>query len=155
MECYLTSRILVLSCLAIFFNSFVILILFSNFHFVHEFVTILMDSAILYFRILPWFWKVSDWAFLLRSRFCLSAHCWLRVSFLIADITRLFDIPWSQCREWNISHTFIFSRSYGLVTGAYEYPFGFLFIMVDTSWSWIFVHCIYFFFLKRIFISTL
>ncbi|XP_009628878.1 CAAX prenyl protease 1 homolog [Nicotiana tabacum] len=31
----------------------------SNFHFVHEFVTILMDSAILYFRILPWFWKIS------------------------------------------------------------------------------------------------
>ncbi|KAG6437590.1 hypothetical protein SASPL_102509 [Salvia splendens] len=29
----------------------------SNFHFVHEFVTILMDSAILYFGILPWFWK--------------------------------------------------------------------------------------------------
>nr|XP_009762715.1 PREDICTED: CAAX prenyl protease 1 homolog isoform X2 [Nicotiana sylvestris] len=31
----------------------------SNFHFVHEFVTILMDSAVLYFRILPWFWKIS------------------------------------------------------------------------------------------------
>ncbi|KAG6434439.1 CAAX prenyl protease 1 homolog isoform X1 [Salvia hispanica] len=29
----------------------------SNFHFVHEFVTILMDSAILYFGVLPWFWK--------------------------------------------------------------------------------------------------
>ncbi|XP_031114189.1 CAAX prenyl protease 1 homolog [Ipomoea triloba] len=31
----------------------------SDFHFVHEFVTILMDSAILYFGILPWFWKKS------------------------------------------------------------------------------------------------
>ncbi|KAL2536442.1 CAAX prenyl protease 1-like protein [Forsythia ovata] len=31
----------------------------SHFHFVHEFVTILMDSAILYFGILPWFWKRS------------------------------------------------------------------------------------------------
>ncbi|CAA2992979.1 CAAX prenyl protease 1 homolog [Olea europaea subsp. europaea] len=31
----------------------------SHFHFVHELVTILMDSAILYFGILPWFWKRS------------------------------------------------------------------------------------------------
>ncbi|KAK3009395.1 hypothetical protein RJ639_014658 [Escallonia herrerae] len=31
----------------------------SRFHFVHEFVTILMDSAILFFGILPWFWKRS------------------------------------------------------------------------------------------------
>ncbi|KAJ0111653.1 hypothetical protein Patl1_00495 [Pistacia atlantica] len=31
----------------------------SNFHFVHEFVTILMDSAILFFGILPWLWKKS------------------------------------------------------------------------------------------------
>ncbi|KAK1364308.1 CAAX prenyl protease [Heracleum sosnowskyi] len=31
----------------------------SNFHFVHEFVTILMDSAILFFGLLPWFWKRS------------------------------------------------------------------------------------------------
>ncbi|KAL3517197.1 hypothetical protein ACH5RR_024099 [Cinchona calisaya] len=31
----------------------------SNFHFVHEFVTILMDSAILFFGILPWFWMKS------------------------------------------------------------------------------------------------
>ncbi|XP_009615410.1 CAAX prenyl protease 1 homolog [Nicotiana tomentosiformis] len=31
----------------------------SYFHFIHEFVTILMDSSILYFRILPWFWKIS------------------------------------------------------------------------------------------------
>nr|XP_025637409.1 CAAX prenyl protease 1 homolog isoform X3 [Arachis hypogaea] len=32
----------------------------SYFHFVHEFVTILMDSTILYFRVLPWFWKKSE-----------------------------------------------------------------------------------------------
>ncbi|XAR54027.1 Ste24 endopeptidase [Bertholletia excelsa] len=31
----------------------------SHFHFVHEFVTILMDSAILFFGVLPWFWKRS------------------------------------------------------------------------------------------------
>ncbi|XWS32137.1 hypothetical protein CRYUN_Cryun23aG0135300 [Craigia yunnanensis] len=31
----------------------------SHFHFVQEFVTILMDSAILFFGILPWFWKKS------------------------------------------------------------------------------------------------
>ncbi|URE05661.1 hypothetical protein MUK42_21364 [Musa troglodytarum] len=31
----------------------------SCFHFIHEAVTILMDTAILCFGILPWFWKVS------------------------------------------------------------------------------------------------
>ncbi|XP_057497132.1 CAAX prenyl protease 1 homolog [Actinidia eriantha] len=31
----------------------------SRFHFIHEFVTILMDSAILSFGVLPWFWKRS------------------------------------------------------------------------------------------------
>nr|KAJ0191992.1 hypothetical protein LSAT_V11C800394800 [Lactuca sativa] len=31
----------------------------SNFHFLHGFVTILMDSAILLYGVLPWFWKKS------------------------------------------------------------------------------------------------
>ncbi|KAK5793632.1 hypothetical protein PVK06_034784 [Gossypium arboreum] len=31
----------------------------SHFHFVHEFVTILIDSAILFFGILSWFWNKS------------------------------------------------------------------------------------------------
>ncbi|KAG5092666.1 hypothetical protein JHK82_051444 [Glycine max] len=31
----------------------------SHFHFVHEFVTIVIDSTILYFGVLPWFWKIS------------------------------------------------------------------------------------------------
>ncbi|XP_042388917.1 CAAX prenyl protease 1 homolog [Zingiber officinale] len=31
----------------------------SYFHFVHEAVTIVMDTAILYYKILPWFWKLS------------------------------------------------------------------------------------------------
>ena len=30
-----------------------------HFHFFHEFETILRDSAILFFGILPWFWKKS------------------------------------------------------------------------------------------------
>ncbi|KVH97271.1 CAAX prenyl protease 1 [Cynara cardunculus var. scolymus] len=33
----------------------------SRFHFVHEFVTIVMDSAILLFGVLPWFWKRSGY----------------------------------------------------------------------------------------------
>ncbi|CAL0308434.1 unnamed protein product [Lupinus luteus] len=32
----------------------------SRFHFVHEFVTIVMDSTILFFGVLPWFWKKSE-----------------------------------------------------------------------------------------------
>ncbi|KAJ6420619.1 hypothetical protein OIU84_028047 [Salix udensis] len=31
----------------------------SHFNFVHELVTILLDSAILFYGILPWFWKKS------------------------------------------------------------------------------------------------
>ncbi|KAJ6809183.1 CAAX prenyl protease 1-like protein [Iris pallida] len=31
----------------------------SHFHFVHEAVTVLMDVAILFFGVLPWFWKKS------------------------------------------------------------------------------------------------
>jgi STE24 endopeptidase len=31
----------------------------SYFHFVHEAVTILMDTTILYYKVLPWFWKRS------------------------------------------------------------------------------------------------
>ncbi|PKA60435.1 CAAX prenyl protease 1 like [Apostasia shenzhenica] len=31
----------------------------SHFHFVHEAVTIVMDIAVLYFGIIPWFWKKS------------------------------------------------------------------------------------------------
>ncbi|KAG7028608.1 CAAX prenyl protease 1-like protein [Cucurbita argyrosperma subsp. argyrosperma] len=31
----------------------------SHFHFVQEFVTIVMDSSILFFGVLPWFWKKS------------------------------------------------------------------------------------------------
>lgn len=31
----------------------------SHFHFVHELVTIVMDTAILYFGVLPWLWKKS------------------------------------------------------------------------------------------------
>lgn len=31
----------------------------SKFHFIHEAVTILMDTTILYYRVLPWVWKKS------------------------------------------------------------------------------------------------
>ncbi|XP_058068988.1 CAAX prenyl protease 1 homolog [Magnolia sinica] len=31
----------------------------SNFHFIHGAVTILMDTTILFFGVLPWFWKRS------------------------------------------------------------------------------------------------
>ncbi|KAH7513080.1 hypothetical protein FEM48_Zijuj12G0158500 [Ziziphus jujuba var. spinosa] len=46
----------------------------SHFHFVHEFVTILMDSALLFFRVLPWFWKVSDLSFVCGHSLSLFYH---------------------------------------------------------------------------------
>ncbi|XP_034204659.1 CAAX prenyl protease 1 homolog isoform X2 [Prunus dulcis] len=46
----------------------------SHFHFIHEFVTILMDSAILFFRVLPWFWKITDLPFSLYSTFVVEAR---------------------------------------------------------------------------------
>ncbi|CAJ2671271.1 CAAX prenyl protease 1 homolog [Trifolium pratense] len=32
----------------------------SHFHFVHAFVTIVTDATMLYFKVLPWFWKKSE-----------------------------------------------------------------------------------------------
>ncbi|KAF2315272.1 hypothetical protein GH714_038662 [Hevea brasiliensis] len=46
----------------------------SHFNFVHEFVTILLDSAILYFGILPWLWKITDLPFSLYSTFVIEAR---------------------------------------------------------------------------------
>jgi len=46
----------------------------SNFHFIHELVTIVTDSTILYFGVLPWFWKVRIWCGVYEVQLLLG-HC--------------------------------------------------------------------------------
>lgn len=73
-------------------------ITYSRFHFVHEFVTILIYSAILLFRVLPWFWKVSDEFCLVVSHLLLN-HPWFVGNFFsyTAEIQRFCGVTWPQC----------------------------------------------------------
>ncbi|XP_060218554.1 CAAX prenyl protease 1 homolog [Lycium barbarum] len=68
----------------------------SYFHFVHEFVTILMDASILYFRILPWFWKRSG-EVLLYLGFNAENEIFHTLSFLAGVMvwSQITDLPFS------------------------------------------------------------
>ncbi|KAL1540138.1 CAAX prenyl protease 1 [Salvia divinorum] len=68
----------------------------SNFHFVHEFVTILMDSAILYFGVLPWFWKRSG-EFLVYAGFNAENEILHTLAFLAGVMfwSQITDLPFS------------------------------------------------------------
>lgn len=61
---------------------------FSRFHFVCQFVTIVRDSAILFFGVMPWFWKV---------RICFM---FMNLMFITVFISLLFnDYTWLQKSE--------------------------------------------------------
>ncbi|KAL3349108.1 hypothetical protein AABB24_022308 [Solanum stoloniferum] len=68
----------------------------SYFHFIHEFVTILMDSSILYFRILPWFWKRSG-EFLVYLGLNAENEIFHTLSFLAGVMvwSQITDLPFS------------------------------------------------------------
>ncbi|XP_075501100.1 CAAX prenyl protease 1 homolog isoform X1 [Primulina tabacum] len=68
----------------------------SHFHFVHELVTILMDSAILSFGILPWFWKMSG-EFLLYAGLNAENEILHTLAFLAGVMfwSQLTDLPFS------------------------------------------------------------
>ncbi|CAN4111551.1 unnamed protein product [Withania somnifera] len=68
----------------------------SYFHFVHEFVTIIMDSSILYFRILPWFWKRSG-EFLVYLGLNAENEIFHTLSFLAGVMvwSQITDLPFS------------------------------------------------------------
>ncbi|KAH0731279.1 hypothetical protein KY289_002467 [Solanum tuberosum] len=68
----------------------------SYFHFIHEFVTILMDSSILYFRILPWFWKRSG-EFLVYLGLNAENETFHTLSFLAGVMvwSQITDLPFS------------------------------------------------------------
>lgn len=68
----------------------------SHFHFVHEFVTILMDSAILSFGVLPWFWKRSG-EFLLYAGLNAENEILHTLAFLAGVMfwSQLTDLPFS------------------------------------------------------------
>lgn len=68
----------------------------SHFHFVHEFVTILMDSAILSFGFLPWFWKWSG-EFLVYTGFNAENEILHTLVFLAGVMfwSQITDLPFS------------------------------------------------------------
>ncbi|KAK4738820.1 hypothetical protein R3W88_002517 [Solanum pinnatisectum] len=68
----------------------------SYFHFIHEFVTILMDSSILYFRILPWFWQRSG-EFLVYLGLNAENEIFHTLSFLAGVMvwSQITDLPFS------------------------------------------------------------
>ncbi|KAL0675482.1 hypothetical protein Bca4012_003463 [Brassica carinata] len=80
----------------------------SHFHFVHEFVTILMDSAILFFGILPWFWKISG-AFLPMVGLDPENEILHTLSFLAGVMT------WSQITDlpFSLYSTFVIESRHG------------------------------------------
>ncbi|XP_068650120.1 CAAX prenyl protease 1 homolog [Aristolochia californica] len=68
----------------------------SYFHFVHGAVTILMDTAILYFGILPWFWKSSG-EFLIYMGLNADNEILHTLSFLAGVMvwSQITDLPFS------------------------------------------------------------
>ncbi|CAH2069234.1 unnamed protein product [Thlaspi arvense] len=80
----------------------------SYFHFVHEFVTILMDSAILFFGILPWFWKISG-GFLPMLGLDPENEILHTLSFLAGVMT------WSQITDlpFSLYSTFVIESRHG------------------------------------------
>ncbi|KAL0339440.1 UNVERIFIED_CONTAM: CAAX prenyl protease 1 [Sesamum angustifolium] len=68
----------------------------SHFHFVHELVTIVMDCAILYFGILPWFWKRSG-EFLVYAGLNVENEILHTLAFLAGVMfwSQITDLPFS------------------------------------------------------------
>ncbi|KAL0309258.1 UNVERIFIED_CONTAM: CAAX prenyl protease 1 [Sesamum radiatum] len=67
-----------------------------HFHFVHELVTIVMDCAILYFGILPWFWKRSG-EFLVYAGLNVENEILHTLAFLAGVMfwSQITDLPFS------------------------------------------------------------
>jgi STE24 endopeptidase len=80
----------------------------SHFHFLHEFVTILMDSGILFFGILPWFWKRSGY-FLLSFGLDAENEIFHTLAFLagVSFWSQITDLPFS------LYSTFVIEERHG------------------------------------------
>ncbi|KAJ8748845.1 hypothetical protein K2173_013276 [Erythroxylum novogranatense] len=68
----------------------------SHFSFVHDFVTIVLDSVILYFGILPWFWKKSG-SFLVLAGLNAENEILHTLAFLAGFMiwSQITDLPFS------------------------------------------------------------
>jgi len=74
-----------------------------------------MDAVTLYYKVLPWFWKI-EWIPCFHQYPCASKYFgW---SFLFAEIWRISYTGWFQCCEWDNTHPCILSCCHGLVTDA-------------------------------------
>ena len=78
-----------------------------------------MDAVTLYYKVLPWFWKI-EWIPCFHQYPCASKYFgW---SFLFAEIWRISYTVWFQCCEWDNTHPCILSCCHGLVTGTNNSP---------------------------------
>ncbi|XP_074326463.1 CAAX prenyl protease 1 homolog isoform X2 [Apium graveolens] len=68
----------------------------SNFHIFHEFLSILMESAILYYGVLPWFWTKSG-SFLVTAGLNAENEILRTLSFLVGVMfwSQITDLPFS------------------------------------------------------------
>ncbi|KAL8554245.1 hypothetical protein ACS0TY_002447 [Phlomoides rotata] len=80
----------------------------NTYHIVHEFITIIMDSAIIYFGILPWFWKRAG-EFLVYYGFNAENEILHTLSFLAGVMfwSQLTDLPFS------LYSTFVIEERHG------------------------------------------
>ena len=80
----------------------------SFFHFVHEFFTIFMDSMVLYYGVLPWFWKKS-------AEFLLVVGINTKSEILQTHVFLIGLMIWSQIIDLPISlySTFVIEARHG------------------------------------------
>ncbi|KAG8653526.1 hypothetical protein MANES_05G031000v8 [Manihot esculenta] len=103
----------------------------SHFNFVHEFVTILLDSAILYFGILPWFWKKSG-NFLLLSGLSAENEILHTLAFLAGVMiwSQITDLPFSLYSTFVIEARHGFNKKGGPYLAIYLWAFMFVLSLV-------------------------
>ncbi|XP_051145144.1 CAAX prenyl protease 1 homolog isoform X2 [Andrographis paniculata] len=96
----------------------------SYFHFVHEFLTIVMDSGILYFRILPWFWKRSG-EFLVYAGLNAENEILHTLAFLAGVMfwSQITDLPFSLYSTFVIEARHGFNKIGGPYLALYLWAF--------------------------------
>ncbi|CAK7348832.1 unnamed protein product [Dovyalis caffra] len=103
----------------------------SYFNFVHEFVTILLDSAILFYGILPWFWKKSG-SFLLLAGFNDENEILHTLAFLAGVMiwSQITDLPFSLYSTFVIESRHGFNKKGGPYLAIYLWAFMFVLSLV-------------------------
>uniref|UniRef100_I1N3U4 CAAX prenyl protease n=1 Tax=Glycine max TaxID=3847 RepID=I1N3U4_SOYBN len=98
----------------------------SHFHFVHEFVTIVIDSTILYFGVLPWFWKISG-DFMTIASLNAENEILHTLAFLAGVMiwSQITDLPFSLYSTFVIEARHGFNKKGGPYLAIYLWAFTF------------------------------